>query len=65
MSSSNLKVKRSMSVMWIAAAVALFFAARTVPSLSAPQDNAISSGAAQTTVVAASGEKESETELGR
>ena len=65
MTSSNLKVKRNMSVMWIAAAVALFFAARTVPSLSAPADGAMTAGAAQTTVVAVSGETEAETEPGR
>lgn len=58
MSSKTMKVKRSMSVMWVAAAVALLLAARTMPSLSAPQDAELSAGAAQATVVASNDEAE-------
>ena len=49
--SSN-KVRRNMSVVWIAAAVALFMAARTVPSLSATHDTAIAAGAKQPAAIA-------------
>ena len=52
MSSKHSSVRRSMSVMWIAAAVALFLVARTMPSLSAPEDAEMSAGAVQSTVVA-------------
>jgi hypothetical protein len=38
--------------MWIAAAVALFLVAQTMPSLSAPEDAGMSAGAVESTVVA-------------
>ena len=52
MSSKHSRVRRNMSFMWIAAAVALFLVARTMPSLSAPQDAGMSAGAVESTVVA-------------
>ena len=41
-----------MSFMWVAAAVALFLVARTMPSLSAPEDARMSAGAVDSTIVA-------------
>lgn len=41
-----------MSFMWVAAAVALFLVARTMPSLSAPEDAGMSAGAVDSTIVA-------------
>jgi hypothetical protein len=52
MSSKHSRVRRNMSFMWVAAAVALFLVARTMPSLSAPEDAGMSAGAVDSTIVA-------------